>query len=397
MRIRGVFALFVLLSFLLMAGSASAAPPVLLTVGDVSQHPTATWSLPSGVQAQVVEVATSPTTGSDGYFFFENVEAFSVPQATDTSWTYGFQLAPGTYYVHVAGYDTTCGACPVREFSNVLTLVIAAPPPPPPPPPLPPPPPPPPPVAVTPPVITSVVGDGKGLITVTWSLPAGVTSRTIQIASDATIGAAGFFNIPSQVDFGVLTAAQTSHTSSIPQAPGTYYVHVSGYQPAFSFLDVWSPPTAVTIPARTPPAVANPPVITKPPAAKKSAAPNLGNSRSLVRARSKAYRAAAKSLATHLTACSTIACLFRQVTLFGVKQVSYEATVGTDTSMPAPCGSAARKLIAQVRKSETATLALLKAVGGARLGAKTRRLARVMGMQASRAITFSHAYVSACG
>ena len=84
----------------------------------MSRHPTATWSLPTGVESRVIEVATDPATGSDGYFFSENVVALDVPTSTDTSWTYTYQLDPGTYYVHVGGSDTTCSTCPVREFST---------------------------------------------------------------------------------------------------------------------------------------------------------------------------------------------------------------------------------------------------------------------------------------
>ena len=119
---------------LAIAPQAVAAPPTLLTVGHVNRHPTATWSLPPGVESRVVEVATSPAAASDGYFFFENVVAFDVPEPSQTSWVYGFQLDPGTYYVHVAGYDPACAyePCPGREWSNMMTLVIPRPPPPPP-------------------------------------------------------------------------------------------------------------------------------------------------------------------------------------------------------------------------------------------------------------------------
>ena len=95
------------------ASSALAQPPTLLTVGQTDRHPTATWALPPGVIARVVEVATSTSSGSDGYFFSENVKAFSTLSETQTSWTYGFQLDPGTYYVHVGGYDQPCLPCPV--------------------------------------------------------------------------------------------------------------------------------------------------------------------------------------------------------------------------------------------------------------------------------------------
>jgi hypothetical protein len=59
-----------------LAGSpAFAAPPTLVSVGRIDRHPTATWTLPPGVESRVVEVATSPATASDGYFFNENVVA----------------------------------------------------------------------------------------------------------------------------------------------------------------------------------------------------------------------------------------------------------------------------------------------------------------------------------
>jgi hypothetical protein len=122
---------------LLSASPALAAPPVLVSVSDVNRHPAASWTLPPGVKAQVAEVATSPATSTDGYFFSENVKAFDVLEPTQTSWVYNFQLDPGTYYVHIAGLDEPCyyaGLCPVREFTQTATLVIEAPPPPPPPP-----------------------------------------------------------------------------------------------------------------------------------------------------------------------------------------------------------------------------------------------------------------------
>ena len=133
---RFLFFLVCALSGLAFAGQATAAPPVLTSVGHVQRHPQATWSLPPGVQSRVAEVATSPATSTDGYFFFENVKAFSTLEDAQTTWIYNLQLDPGTYYVHVAGYDEPCvlaGQCPFREFSQIQPLVIEAPPPPPPP------------------------------------------------------------------------------------------------------------------------------------------------------------------------------------------------------------------------------------------------------------------------
>jgi hypothetical protein len=128
-RLRLVILATIAFGALYATPEALAKPPTLLTVGHVNGHPTATWSLPPGVEAKVAEVATSPLTSSDGYFFSENVVSFDTLQPTQTSWTYGFQEAPGTYYVHIAGIDDPCfmaGLCPVREFSQVMTLVIPA-------------------------------------------------------------------------------------------------------------------------------------------------------------------------------------------------------------------------------------------------------------------------------
>jgi hypothetical protein len=352
----------------LSAGAALAAPPVILTVGQVSQHPTATWSLPTGVQSQVVEVATNPATGSDGYFFSENVKAFDIPQPTDTSWTYTYQLDPGTYYVHVGGYDTTCIACPVREFSSILTLVIPAPPAPPPAPV----------VTATPPVIASATGDGKGLITVAWSLPQGVTAASIQIARDPTVDSVGFFATSSQTDYATLSATQTTYTTTIPQAPGTYYAHIAGNQPTFGPLYVWSAATPVTIPARIVPA-------------------KKGNTSAVIKARRRTYVADTKRLVRALTSCSTLACSFRQVKAFAGKQLSFDNVVGKDVVLPAPCGSAARALRSRLRKSEASTAALQRAIAAGLAVATLKSRARTAGLQAGRAIGASGVYVAACG
>lgn len=163
--IRLAFIAAVLGAFFALTSPALAAPPILISASHVDRHPAATWTLPPGVKAQVAEVATSPATSTDGAFFFENVEAYSVLEDAQTNWVYNFQLDPGTYYLHISGLDEPCyyaALCPVREYSQIATLVIpAATPPPPPPPPLPPPPPPPPtpaPSALVRCVVPKVVG-----------------------------------------------------------------------------------------------------------------------------------------------------------------------------------------------------------------------------------------------
>jgi hypothetical protein len=88
-----------------------------------------------------------------------HVRILAIVRRGQTNWVGNYQLDPGVYYVHVAGLDEPCfyaGDCPVREFSQIITLVIAAPPPPPPRPP--PPPPTPAPSALVRCVVPKVVG-----------------------------------------------------------------------------------------------------------------------------------------------------------------------------------------------------------------------------------------------
>jgi hypothetical protein len=106
--VKPLFVLVCAVSMLVFAGQGVAAPPILTSVRHIDRHPAATWSLPPGVKSKVAEVATSPATSTDGYFFFENVKAFSVLEDAQTNWVYNFQLDPGTYYVHVAAIDEPC-------------------------------------------------------------------------------------------------------------------------------------------------------------------------------------------------------------------------------------------------------------------------------------------------
>ena len=378
----GVLVPALVATVLLSAGSALAAPPAILTVGQVSRHPTATWSLPTGVESRVIEVATDPATGSDGYFFSENVVALDVPTSTDTSWTYTYQLDPGTYYVHVGGSDTTCSTCPVREFSSILTLDIPAPPPPP----LPPPPP----VLPTPPAISSAVGDGRGMIAVAWNLPIGVTSSVIQISRDLTVDALGFFTSTGQVDYAVLSSAQTTYTTSYAEPPGTYYVHVAGTESAYAARYVWSAPATVTVPART--------EVAKHARARGATTKiaRRGNASSVVRSGTKAYAASARTLIRRIRACARRACAARRVRAFALRQLAYEHSVRRDAVRPARCGPAARGLGYRLRKSEASTSALRRALLRGQRGARLKATTRSARFRVGKAIASSRRYVVAC-
>jgi hypothetical protein len=109
------------------APQALAAAPVLVSANATNLYATATWTLPTGVEALIVEVASVPTVDADGYFQSYALEAGGLLTATQTTWTDVFQLEAGrTYYVHVGGKDTTCTtSCPAVVFSNVISFVAS--------------------------------------------------------------------------------------------------------------------------------------------------------------------------------------------------------------------------------------------------------------------------------
>ena len=70
-----------------------------------------------------------PALDSDGYFLFGANDGyygpniiFELPDTAATSWVHSYpDLPPGRYYVHVGGYDSSCGTCPIREWSTSWT------------------------------------------------------------------------------------------------------------------------------------------------------------------------------------------------------------------------------------------------------------------------------------
>jgi hypothetical protein len=98
---RLIVALVTITVSLAFVPSAGAVPPVLLTVGSQSLHPTATFSAPKSDLA-VIEIATRPDRATDGEFLTENVKV--VDLLTDSEiqtgrWLDDNQIDPGTYYV----------------------------------------------------------------------------------------------------------------------------------------------------------------------------------------------------------------------------------------------------------------------------------------------------------
>ena len=121
--------LLVATAALTVPAAAGAAPPTLVSVGHVEQRPTARWTLPTGVESQLIEIATDPALSTDGAFVGDNLVLFELLEASQTTWRASdHRLKTGvTYYVHMNAIDWPCFfvfQCPVREWSNVLTLRI---------------------------------------------------------------------------------------------------------------------------------------------------------------------------------------------------------------------------------------------------------------------------------
>jgi hypothetical protein len=126
---RCLLGVVVVTAALVVPTAAPAAPPTLVSVGHVEQRPTARWTLPTGVESQLIEIATDPALSTDGAFIGDNLVLFDLLAASQTSWrSNDHRLKTGvTYYVHMNAIDWPCFfvfACPVREWSNVLTLRI---------------------------------------------------------------------------------------------------------------------------------------------------------------------------------------------------------------------------------------------------------------------------------
>jgi hypothetical protein len=129
MRGVGLVAFSLVLGLAVVPSATALNRPTLVTADHVQRHPRLIWTLPANVEAWSVEIASRPDVASEG-FFEENRFVFdSVSPHSATQWVGSEQLAPGTYYALVKGYDNACltppyvGECGV-VISNVLPLTI---------------------------------------------------------------------------------------------------------------------------------------------------------------------------------------------------------------------------------------------------------------------------------
>ena len=126
---------------LVFVDSALAQPPVLSSVTvSADRHPSAQFSAPKASDVSIY-FASKPDRASDGSFFQENIVAadfLTTDEIQAGSWTYSYQLDPGTYYVMINAdpdfdlcydyntgtYDPSCA----DGYSNVVPLTVPVPP-----------------------------------------------------------------------------------------------------------------------------------------------------------------------------------------------------------------------------------------------------------------------------
>jgi hypothetical protein len=114
----------------LSAIPASAAPPraaTITSVGTTYRHATATWTLPAGVEPQLIELASAPSVGSDGSFFEENREESDLLRQGQTSYVGADELGLGTHWLHVQTVDNNCSSIENSTciaWSNIVRLTI---------------------------------------------------------------------------------------------------------------------------------------------------------------------------------------------------------------------------------------------------------------------------------
>jgi hypothetical protein len=111
---------------LLLAGTAAARPPDLVSVGAIDRQVTAKWTLENGMSSGFVQIAKAPDVTEFGYFLQRNLVSFSVLSSSQTTFRDTLALNPGTYYVHIGGSDDCYPDCPRVEFSEIWEIEVGA-------------------------------------------------------------------------------------------------------------------------------------------------------------------------------------------------------------------------------------------------------------------------------
>ncbi len=185
---------------LLVSPTASAAPAVLTAVTEDNRVLSASWTLPAGATAWVLEASTDQDFGSYSPGLFADLGA------TDNTFTAIQSLPGGTYNVRITT-TTTPDECVVAdpscvfEVSNVLSVTVPS-------------------QAAT----LHPVTQAGGVVSAAWTLAAGVVPLFAEISTSAVRDEFGFFDtvLTSQ-----LVTTQESFIAEGLLAPGLYYVHIA--------------------------------------------------------------------------------------------------------------------------------------------------------------------------
>jgi hypothetical protein len=124
---------------LVLAPNAFASGAITISnAHSENRHVVASISLSAYGEVWGAQVATKPDRGTDGDFFTENRVIYdfwggSQSATHSTQYVSTDPLDPGTYYLMIFGYDTTCFAVDISLdcgpiFSNVLPVTVEEPP-----------------------------------------------------------------------------------------------------------------------------------------------------------------------------------------------------------------------------------------------------------------------------
>jgi hypothetical protein len=100
--------------------------PKNLTVSQTGGVVSASWALPTNWWTGVLDFSLKRDVDpSDGYFSDPDTSFVVYVDGPDTSFVAPAVLPPGTYYVHVSGYDSTCTTvCEPEQFSEIASVTI---------------------------------------------------------------------------------------------------------------------------------------------------------------------------------------------------------------------------------------------------------------------------------
>jgi hypothetical protein len=221
---------------------ADAAAPTNFVATQSSRVVQASWTLPAGMNTGFLEFSLSNSTDVDG--FFTNPATVSI-QYNDATASYDStaRFLPGTYYAHVSAYDPLCSSC-VDEWSPIVQVVVPTDP------------------AAAP--TNFVVRQSGRIVKASWTLPTGMETGFLQFSPTINMFSNGFFVNPATLAYEYLSASTTFDSTPLQFAPGTYYAHVSTYDPtcdptrAFCAND-WSTIFVLHVPPDSPPPTPTPP------------------------------------------------------------------------------------------------------------------------------------------